>query len=199
MPRLRNAMTLATFSLVVMSAPEAVSGQTPAPGTYRVWLCAEVCTLSDSSNAIAVATVVIVSDLAAADESTRSLFAGVPALGLTRDTTATDNACFSVSRREPRVGSEELFFGIQPNARTRWQHAAGYGFSMRVYRSPDAGYSLKWTEAGALANGEGWSYGWAANTPSHRNAYFVASRSGEPDITQCRSPATSLRTPSNTR
>ena len=185
MPRLWNAITLATFSLLVISAPDAVVGQAPAPGTYRVWLCAEVCTPSDSSRAIAVATIVIVSDLAAADEAARLLFAGIPALGLTRDTGATDNVCFSVSRQETRAGSEELFFGIQPRGRTRWQHAVTDGFSMRVYRSPDAGYWLRWTEPGPLARGEGWSRGWAADTPYHRNAYFAATRTGEPDVTRC--------------
>lgn len=94
MPMLRNAMTLATFSLVVISAPEAVVGQAPAPGTYRVWLCAEACTPSDSSSTIAVATVVIVSDVTAADESARLLFAGIPALG-SRETRVRPTTCAS--------------------------------------------------------------------------------------------------------
>ena len=185
MPGLPNAMTLATLTLLVISAPNGVVAQAPSAGTYRVWLCAESCTPSDSLSSIALATVVIVSDVAAVDESARLLFAGIPALGLMRDTGATDNVCFSVSRRETRAGSEELFFGIQPRGRTRWQHMATGGFSMRVYQSPDSGYWLRWTEPGPLARGEGWSRGWAANAPSHRNAYFAATRIGEPDITQC--------------
>jgi hypothetical protein len=185
MPRRWNAISLVTFSLAGVSAPAAAVAQAPAPGTYRVWLCAEACTPSDSSRAIGVATVVIVSDRAAAEESVRSVFAGLRAIGRTRDTGATDNVCFSVSRREPRVGSEELYFGLEPKGRTRWQYAATDGFSMRVYLSPDAGYSLRWAEPGPLARGEGWSFGWAGDTPYHRNAYFAARRTGEPDITQC--------------
>lgn len=185
MPRRWNAISLVTFSLAGVSAPAAAVAQAPAPGTYRVWLCAEVCTPSDSSRAIGVATVVIVSDRAAAEESVRSVFAGLRAIERTSATGATDNVCFSVSRREPRVGSEELYFGIQPKGRTRWHYVATEGFSMRVYLSPDAGYSLRWAEPGALARGEGWSFGWAGDTPYHRNAYFAARRTGEPDITQC--------------
>lgn len=115
----------------------------------------------------------------------RSVFAGLRAIRRTSETGATDNVCFSVSRREPRVGSEELYFGIQPSGRTRWHHAADDGFSMRVYLSPDAGYSLRWAEPGALARGEGWSFGWAGDTPYHRNAYFAARRAGEPNVTPC--------------
>lgn len=194
-----NAILLTTLSLAIISSPATFVGQAPARGTYRVWLCAEVCTPADSSRAIAVATIVIIDDQAAAEESTRLAFAVVPAIGYTRDSGATDNACFSVTSRESPVGSEELFFGIQLRGRTRWQHAASDGFSMRVYQSPDAGYWLRWTEPGPLTRGEGWSRGWAADTPYHRNAYFAARRTGEPDITQCNLAAQSLRTPSNTR
>jgi hypothetical protein len=185
MRRRWNAISLAALSLAIISSPATVVGQAPAPGTYRVWLCAEVCTPQDSSRAIAVATIVIVGEQAATEESARLAFAGLPAIGHMRDARPTDNACFSVSSRETRAGSEELFFGIQPRGRTRWERDANDGFSMRVYQSPDAGYVLRWTESSSVTRGEGWSYGWAANTPYHRNAYFAARRLGEPDIARC--------------
>ena len=184
MARRWNAIILATLSLAILSAPAATVAQTPAPGTYRIWLCTEVCTPSDSSRAVGVATVVIVSDDAAAEEPVRSVFAGLRAIRRTSETAATDNVCFSIVA-EQRVGKEELYFGIQPRGRTRWHYSANDGFSLRVYLSPDAGYSLRWVEPGPLVRGGGWSFGWAVNTPDHRNAYFAARRIGEPDITQC--------------
>jgi hypothetical protein len=127
---------------------------------------------------------VILADSAAQTDRAR---AALVALGSLRRTgeTRPDNACFLVSRRERSVMGEELYFGIQPNAATRWHHTNADGFTMRVYLSPDAGYTLRWTEAGQLNRGEGWSFGWQVTTPSHRNAYFAALRRGEPDLAQC--------------
>ena len=186
MRRVWSAISLTSVSLVFISAPgRDAAAQAPEPGTYRLWLCAEVCTPADSARAIGVATVVIVDDVTAANEPVRSVLSRMRPVRPTNDSSAVDNACFSVSRRERQVGSEELYFGIRPKGTTRWQYSANDGFSMRVYLSPDAGYSLRWAEPGALTHGEGWSYGWTSDAPYHRNAYFAAMRIGEPDVTQC--------------
>ena len=183
MPQLWNAISLVAFSAAIWTRQTSFA-QTPAPGTYRVWLCSQVCAPSDSSRAIAAATVVIFSDQAFAEDSTRSAMARLPAIERLSLSGAIANACFSVTRRARSVGSEELFFGIQRNGTTRVSPSKD-GFLMPVYRSPDAGYALRWTEAGPLIRGEGWSYGWAADTRSHRNAYFAARRTGDADIKQC--------------
>lgn len=186
MPGVRSALTLICVSLAATSAvAEAAAGQVPAPGTYRLWLCAVACTPADSDRAVGVATIVIVDDVSAASQPVQSVFSRLRPTGWKKGNSPVDNACFSVSRRESRVGTEELFFGIQPKGTTRWEYSADDGYSMRVYASPDAGYRLRWAEPGALARGEGWSYGWAPNTPYHRNAYFAATRIGEPDVAQC--------------
>lgn len=83
------------------------------------------------------------------------------------------------------MGDEELFFGIQRIVATRWQHETAQGFSLQVYFSPDAGYTLRWKTDGPLLAGEGWSYGWQAQAREHRNAFFVARRIGPADIAQC--------------
>jgi hypothetical protein len=176
---------LVISSLAMVLASTRGEAQTPTPGTYRVWLCAEACAPSDSSRAIAVATVVILNDRTAVDDSVRSVFATLRPMGYTSETGANDNVCFSVIRRATRVSAEELFFGIRPRGRTHWTYSITDGFSVLVYQSPDAGYSLRWAEWGPLARGEGWSFGWSGNTPYHRNAYFAARRIGEPNVTQC--------------
>ena len=176
---------LVICSLAMVFVSPQGEAQTPTPGTYRVWLCAEACVPSDSSRAIATATIVILNDRTAVDDSVRSLFTTLRTMGYTSDTGANDNVCFSVIRRETSVSREELFFGIRPRGRTRWTYSVTDGFAMLVYQSPDAGYSLRWAESGPLARGEGWSFGWSGNTPYHRNAYFAARRIGEPDVTQC--------------
>ena len=183
--RLRGISLLATATLAAFSAPLTAVAQAPAPGTYRLWLCAEVCMPSDSARAVAAATVVIVEARDAEREPVRSAFARLPAIEYASDTAAPDDVCFHVTRREPRVGSEELFFGIRPRGRTRWQYVPADGFSLRVFRSPDASYALRWTEPGPLVRGEGWSSGWAGNVGPHRNAHFAAVRIGEPDVAQC--------------
>lgn len=186
MRRVWSALRLILVNLAVIAAvADAAAAQVPAPGTYRLWLCAAACPPADSDRAVGVATIVIVDDVAAASQPVRSALSRLRATGWRNDSSAVDNACFSVSRRASRVGTEELYFGIHPKGATRWQYSAKDGFSMRVYASADAGYRLRWAEAGALARGEGWSYGWAGNTPYHRNAYFAATRIGEPDVAQC--------------
>jgi hypothetical protein len=185
MPNQRTTIHLAGLGLALICVNTAAVSQMPTPGTYRVQVCAEICALSNSSSAIAIATVVIVSDRASLGDSLWLALVGLRPMQWSNDKSAVDNACFSVVRRQTGVNGEEFFFGIQPRARTRSEYSPTVGFSLRVYRSPDAGYSLRWTEPGPLTHGEGWSYGWSASTPYHRNAYFIAKRVGEPDVTQC--------------
>ena len=166
--------------------------QAPEPGTYRVWICADPCTPADSAKAVATATIVILDDAAANAEPARGVLATLPVLASWRnkDTTPGPNACFRVTQRERRVGTEELFVGITPAASTRWQHSAADGFTLRLYQSPDASYALRWIGPGALTTGEGWSSGpgpsSVARGANHRNAYFAATRLGPPDPNQCK-------------
>lgn len=173
------------ISLISVSAPLRATAQAPDPGTYRVWLCAAECALSDSARAIGVATVVIVGERAAAAEPAQSALRSLRAVEDLRTDGATANVCFVVERRAPDISGEELFFGIRPRGRTRWRYTAGEGFSLPVYRSPDAGYTLRWAASGPVTRGEGWSYGWSGTTRDHRNAFFVARRLGEPDVILC--------------
>jgi hypothetical protein len=179
-------LTLALFSVgrVAFGARD-VAAQVPEPGTYRLWLCAEACAPADSARAVATATIVILDEAAASGAPARAHFARLRSIRRTAETAPTDNVCFEVTYRQPRVGAEELYFGIQPSGATRWQYVATEGFSMRVYLSPDAGYALRWAAPGILTTGEGWSFGWAVDTPYHRNAYFAAIPTGKPDLTRC--------------
>lgn len=160
------------------------AAQAPTPGTYRVWLCAEKCTIADSSSAIGVATVVVMDDSSARSKNTLALLRSLRVIRRA-EVGQLDNVCFYVSQAERRVANEELFFGIRANGVTGWQFAPPDRFTITVYTSPDAGYALRWTSPGDIREGEGWSYGWAGNTPFHRNAFFVARRLGEPAPSQC--------------
>ena len=178
--RLRGHHRVVLAIVLATLRPHLASAQTPAPGTYRVWLCAAKCTLADSSRAIGMATVVVFGESAEQRESSLALLHSLRVIRRT-ERGQLDNVCFYASRSEPRVAGEEFFFGIQANGLTRWLLVAPDQFSITVYASPDAGYALRWLAAGEIRAGEGWSYGWAGNTPYHRNAFFVAQRLGDPD------------------
>lgn len=165
--------------------PAWLAAQQPTPGTYRVWLCERECAVADSARAVASAIVVIVDDSTAAAEATRAAFSALRAIRRTGETAGHDNVCFRGTSRARQVGDEELFFGIHPAVATRWRYDPGVGFSVRVYVSPDAGYTLRWSTAGPLSSGEGWSRGWQAHVGDHRNAFFAATRLGPSDIAQC--------------
>ena len=176
---------LATCTVLIAGLAATVSAQTPAPGTYRIWLCVTECTPADSSRAIGSATIIIVEDSVALTDGARAALSEFRAIRRTNESSGPANVCVRVTQRERQVGTEELFFGIEPRVATRWTFTAGEGFSLRVYLSPDAGYTLRWTDPGALTRGEGWSFGWQSGTPSHRNAHFAAIQVGPPDLARC--------------
>lgn len=171
------------FTLLLL--PTRADTQTLTPGTYRVWLCASVCGVADSSRAVASAMLVILDDATAATDTARTALNALPSLLRNPATAPRANACFRVLSAMARVRDEELFFGLQPIGATRWQHDPTDGFSLRMYVSPDAGYTLRWTNGGPLTAGEGWSYGWQGQVREHRNAFFVATFIGAADIAQC--------------
>jgi len=177
-------LVLSAF-LTLFLVPLRADTQTPTSGTYRVWLCANACSVSDSARAIASAVVVILDDSTAATDVARIALGALRPLFPNRATGQRDNACFRVLSAASRVGDEELFFGIQPAGTTQWEYDATQGFSLRVYASPDAGYILHWTNSGPVIAGEGWSYGWQAQVGLHRNAFFVARRIGAVNVAQC--------------
>jgi hypothetical protein len=172
---------LVCFFLAITSA----SGQRITAGTYRLWVCANACTLADSMGAVAEALVVVVDDTVASAEATRTSFSQLPARIRWHAPIPTDNACFRVIRRSNRVGSEELFFGIVPIATSRVLLRPDGWISLPVYASPDAFFSLQWKGDGPLIQGEGWASGPFAEQPWHRNSYFVAIRIGDSDIRRC--------------
>lgn len=176
---------LAVLLALLSSLGLPMGAQSPMPGTYRLWLCEQRCALADSASAAVIATIVIVDDSAAASDTVQAAFRGMRVIRRVHETAPRDNVCFRVTSGSGRIGGEELFFGIHSNAVTRWQYSAASGFTLRVYLSPDAGYTLRWSESGPLAKGEGWSFGWSGDVAEHRNAYFVATRTGPADISSC--------------
>lgn len=176
---------LLSLALTLLLVPMRAATQSLTPGTYRVWLCPIACGVADSSRAISSALLVLLDDATAATDTARTALNALPSILRKGATAPRPNACFRVLSRTARVREEELFFGIQPIGATRWQHDSTGGFTLRVYASPDAGYTLRWTNGGPLMAGEGWSYGWQGQVRDHRNAFFAASRIGAASITQC--------------
>ena len=176
------------LSLVLSAAflgPVLAAAQQPTPGTYRIRLCDTECVAADSNQAVAVAVMVILDDSSAAAEATRATLRVLRSIRRTGETAKHDNVCFRVTARTSRIGNEELFFGIQATGATRWKYDPASGCSVRVYMSPDAGYTLRWMPLGNVTNGEGWSLGSQAKITDHRNAYFTAERIGPPEIARC--------------
>jgi hypothetical protein len=148
----------ATAIGVLAFVARRATAQALTPGTYRVVLCAQPCTIADSGRAIGVATIVIVGDSTAERDSIAAVPRSLRALGRA-GTGGVHNACINITRAERRVAGEELFFGIYLTGATRWQYSAAAGFSLLVFSSPDASYTLRWTAPGRLREGEGWSSG----------------------------------------
>lgn len=170
----------------LLLAPAALSAQSPTPGTYRLHLCATVCAASDSAQAIAAATIVIADDSMANSIEWKEAMTAIRARRVMRQSSPSDNVCFNVERSSTHVAAEELFFGINRNGSTRWERTRDDSLTMRVYRSPDASYELRWAGTGERITGEGWSTGWHATNTPHRNAFFVAVRIGPPASVACR-------------
>ncbi len=184
------ARTLLFFSQIVgatlLLAAASLSAQSPTPGTYRLHLCAARCAAADSAQALAAATIVIADDSMANSTAWKDAMTAIRGRRLMRQSSPTDNVCFNIEQRSSNVGAEELFFGIYRNGSTRWKRTSADTLTLRVFQSPDASYDLRWVGTGDSISGEGWSTGWQANNAPHRNAFFVAVRTGSPASIACR-------------
>jgi hypothetical protein len=182
---------LASITTVMLLGPALLAQDAQWPfGTYRLILCANPCTAADTARAVATAIVVIVDTK---DKTTRAAWDAVslPTIERPRDVAFEPNACFKVTEAARMVGAEELNFGIIRSAKTygvrsETVNPSSTAFYMPVYKSIDAAYELRWTAAGPLVRGEGWSLSPDIRTPFHRNAYFAAERTGDPDPAQCK-------------
>jgi hypothetical protein len=185
---MRILASVAMIALFV-TAPIAqdARAQTVEAGTYRLIICAEPCTASDTARSVATAVVVI---LDAGDQAMRAVWNALPLRPIDPQQPAFgQSACFKVTKAARKVGAEELNFGITTSALTYAVASAGStnaAFSMIVYRSIDAAYELRWSGGGPLVRGEGWSLSPDIRTSFHRNAYFAAERTGGPDPAQCK-------------
>ena len=177
LPSVGSLMRCATclLTLWVLPAGSTLTGQASVAGTYHLWLCERECTVADSLGSIGEAMFVLSDEpMDAAPEPLRWL----------RIEPEQANACFVITRSIRSVRGEELFFGIVRRASTVWRGREGGTFSVQVYQSPDAFYQLQWEGEGAMVRGEGWS-SFVPGTPWHRNAFFVATRVGPPDVGAC--------------
>jgi hypothetical protein len=171
--RLRSA------GLVLLAILAPIHGRVLAQermsGTYRIWQCLESCAVGDSSRAVASATIVLLGK--EIDAKTKAALDSLGSFWL-----SGSNACFAVRSSAPSQPLKS-FFGIIRAASSTWTSGQEYT-TLPVYRSPDAGYQLRFIKAGSGLNGEGWSMG-SSGQPWHRDAYIVGIRIGEPDVRAC--------------
>lgn len=146
-----------------------------APGTYTLALCRSApCTPADTGAAYLTATVVL---LDSADAARRRLAPPAWERGAA-------NGCFTVRHhREQR----DSYAGIEPGGSLRWTSSPGDSgrIVFALYRSPDAGYTVRVTSAAGRLAGSGRSYGAGAAEIVAPPDTVVAVRVGAPNAARC--------------
>ena len=91
-------------------------------------------------------------------------------------------ACFTLTFGPTHIDGPELYAGIIRRGLTVWEHA-GAGISVRLYQSPDAGYTLVGTLVGLEYTGRGEQHNCCGGP--NPTTFFRAVRIREPDIGAC--------------
>lgn len=151
------------------------------PGTYTLALCREACSPGDTTDLLAEGTIVLLSDPADPEDFPPELTSSREWNLLLRGE-GDPNACFRVWRRVGYVDGREFYPGIIPWAATVWSEAGGT-WRMRIYRSPDAFFTLVGEAVGDTIRGAGVPRSYYGADPAP--AAFLAIRTGDPDPGAC--------------
>jgi hypothetical protein len=159
----------------------AVPASAQVPGSYRLTICNRLCEETDSG--VVRGNLVIFPDsitLSAFDDSTQKALSRLRSTGYMRP--VAPNACFAITHRQKTVDGKELYAGIIRNSLTR-ARSGPTGVVTTLYSSPDASYSLiGYFKSGKYA-GEGHQVNCCGGAPP--TTFFLAVRTGEPDIQTC--------------
>jgi len=166
---------LAAAMLVVLARPVA-SQKKPPTGTYEFMLCHPTC--NDSSSIVGRGVFVIVDGQV--DRFLRGIsLRDVPEVGWRGE----PNACFRVSAKS-HIEGREYYPSIIPVGLTAVTEA-GEDFSMRLYASPDAFFSLVFqVDSAGNVSGQGRQNDWNRRGPVEFSV-MSGHRVGAPDPPVC--------------
>ena len=175
-----EALAPASEEAVPACGPEHLLGQTRTPpsGTYQFILCHPACT--DPTHQVGHGVFVV------ADGDIRELAAGLDSLpDVSRRT--RPNACFRVLAND-QIGDREYYPSIIPVGLSSVLQA-GEEFSIRLYASPDAFFSviLRFDSSGAVT-GQGRQNDWNGRGPVEFSV-LAGRRTGDPDPQECFKPS----------
>jgi hypothetical protein len=100
MSRVRGVVNLVAMLSVATGFPALAPAQTPQSGTYRLWLCATVCSPADSARAIGVATIVVFDDSAATSERVVAVLKSFRVARRAKEGAGPANVCVHVTRHK---------------------------------------------------------------------------------------------------
>src|SRR6266849_4138517 len=154
-------------------------------GNYRLLICREGCGEADTSRAYIVGTLAL-SDTAIRSQQEKFLFYLVPSdtvLRSRRVARLAANGCFQLDRIKEMGDS---YAGIIEGARIHWRRIARTDtIVFPLYRSPDAGYTVKLVQAGETFKGTGRSWGAGTAAIAGPDDSILATRIGDADAAQC--------------
>ena len=158
-----------------------VHGPAIVSGNYRLQICREGCGAADASRAYIVGTLVL-ADTEIRSRQEKYLFYFVPADTLIRTPLAA-NGCFQLDRITEHVLS---YAGIIRGARILWRRISGTDtLEFPLFRSPDAGYTVKLVQFGDTLKGTGHSWGAGSAYIDAPDDAILATRIGEADARVC--------------
>jgi len=173
---IRPSVVLTTSLLVLVAGEAPGQARKPPPGTYEFTLCHPTC--RDSSSHVGRGVFVVV------DGDIRQLLTDIPLDSVEEvGWRSPPNACFRVSA-DSEIGGREYYPSIIPIALSAVTEA-GRDFSLRLYASPDAFFSLilRFDDTGRVS-GQGRQNDWNGQG---RVEFSVMSghRKGPPDPRVC--------------
>jgi len=164
------------FSLL-LTAPALGQSRRPPPGTYEFVLCNRAC--RDSTTRVGAGVFVVV------DGDIRKALSGVPLDSIENVAWGSvPNACFRVSA-DSVIGGREYYPSIIPVGLTAATEADDDAFSLRLYASPDASFSviLRFVGRGRVT-GQGRQNDWNGRGPVEFSV-MTGQRTGPPDPRVC--------------
>ncbi len=177
-----SVMLLFCFSSVGIAMR---SQRSSVGGNYRLLICREGCGEADTSRAYIVGTLAL-SDTAIRSQQEKLLFYLIPTdtvLRSRRMARLAANGCFQLDRIKEMGDS---YAGIIEGARIHWRRISRTDtIVFPLYRSPDAGYTVKLVQAGETFRGTGRSWGAGTAAIAAPDDSILVTRVGDAAAAEC--------------
>ena len=168
------------FLISVLTAGD-VCAQLPRAGNYAILVCRDGCNQRDSTRAYLAGTLVLAEPAAIG-----AMMTAVVPTYRGGDITDIDghsiDGCFSVTLRQRQ---DDSYAGIAPWGLFAWREDKSGEFRFSLYRSPDAGYTVKARASGDLLTGSGESWGVGVTEIAAPQDSVLAWWIGPPDTGPC--------------